>query len=249
MTVILAIGAFQALFFAIILLNRKPAFRANKILAIWLTIVCLHLVINYAEAIGYYRQLPHLIGVTSSFLLLYGPLLFLYVKDFAGKSRKYDLLHFGVFMIEKMKLEGWDVEDSVKGKGEMDNNQYSVEVLHYSGDNIYRLIYIDVNGRETRSEEMNFYSLLPPIRIDPGEKVDKWIYLSRETDYQIFNEEDELVMKGFDDDINVSSLPYGNFEIIIENEPFAFYRLKPDPIPRIRKKKKKGENKTTRQLP
>ena len=77
MTVILAIGAFQAIFFAIILLNRKPAFRANKILAIWLAIVCLHLVINYAEAIGYYRQAPQLIGVSSSFLLLYGPLLFL----------------------------------------------------------------------------------------------------------------------------------------------------------------------------
>ena len=147
----------------------------------------------------------------------------------------------GMFLIEKMKLEGWEMEDSVKGKGEMDNNQYSVEVRHYSGDNLFRLIYIDVNGRETLSEEMNFYSLLPPISIDPGEKVDNWISLSRETDYQIFNEEEELIMKGFGDEINVSSLPYGNFEIIIENEPFGFYRLKPEPIPRIRRKKNKEE--------
>ena len=58
MTIILAIGAFQAFFFAIILLNRKPAFRANKILVIWLAIVSIHLVINYAEATGYYRQFP-----------------------------------------------------------------------------------------------------------------------------------------------------------------------------------------------
>ena len=123
----------------------------------------------------------------------------------------------------------------------MDNNQYSVEVRHYSGDNLFRLIYIDVNGRETLSEEMYFYSLLPPISIDPGEKVDNWISLSRDTDYQIFNEEDELIMKGFGDEINVSSLPYGNFEIIIENEPFCFYRLKPEPIPRIRRKKNKEE--------
>ena len=104
MTVILAIGAFQAFFFTIILLNRKPAFRANKILAIWLAIVGLHLIINYAEATGYYRQAPQLIGVSSSFILLYGPLLFLYVNDFVGKSRKYDILHFVPFLVYNLSL-------------------------------------------------------------------------------------------------------------------------------------------------
>jgi hypothetical protein len=104
MTIILAIGAFQAFFFALILLNRKPAFRANKILAIWLTIVCIHLVINYAEAIGYYRQAPQLMGMSSSFILLYGPLLYLYVKDFVNKNHKYDLLHFLPFVIYNLSL-------------------------------------------------------------------------------------------------------------------------------------------------
>jgi len=104
MTVILAIGAFQAFFFAVILMNRKPAFRANRILAIWLAIVCLHLVINYAEAIGYYKQVPQLIGLSSSFMLLYGPFLFLYVKDFASKNRKYELWHFVPFLVYNLSL-------------------------------------------------------------------------------------------------------------------------------------------------
>jgi len=93
------------------------------------------------------------------------------------------------------------------------------------------------------SEEINFYSLLPLIKVAPNEKVEDYISLSRDTDYQIFDEHDKLVLKGFGGDIDVTSLPYGNFTLIIENEPLNFYRLEPEPIPRIRRKRKKNDEK------
>ena len=161
MTVILAIGAFQAIFFAIILLNRKPAFRVNKILAIWLAIVCLHLVINYAEAIGYYRQAPQLIGVSSSFLLLYGPLLFLYVKDFARKSRKYDLLHFAPFLIYNLSLVNFYLINDYDQKMELISDHHVLvvvfsvlkfcSIISYT---ILSLVVIQRSGRDIK----NYYS-------------------------------------------------------------------------------------------
>lgn len=150
----------------------------------------------------------------------------------------------GIFLIEKMKWEGWEVVDSIPGKGQMDNNQYSIGAWHYSGDNLYRLIYRSSNAGMVISEEINFYSLLPLIKVAPSEKVEDYISLSRDTDYQIFDEHDKLVLKGFGGDIDVTSLPYGNFTLIIENEPVNFYRLEPEPIPRIRRKRKKNDEKS-----
>lgn len=129
MTVILAIGAFQAFFFAIILLNRKPTFRANNILVIWLAIVCVHLIINYAEASGYYQQIPQLIGISSSFILLYGPFLYLYVRDFVDKNRKYDLLHFLPFLIYNLSLVNFYFISDYDQKMELIDDHHTLLVV------------------------------------------------------------------------------------------------------------------------
>ncbi len=169
MTVILAIGAFQAFFFAIILLNRKPAFRANRILAIWLAIVCLHLVINYAEAIGYYRQAPQLIGASSSFLLLYGPLLFLYVKDFASKNRKYDILHFVPFLIYNLSLVNFYLINDYDQKIELINNYHVLvvvlSVLKFSTFISYTILSLVLIQR-SQSDIKNYYS--DTLEVDLG---------------------------------------------------------------------------------
>ena len=161
MTVILAIGAFQAFFFAIILLNRKPAFRANKILVIWLTIVCIHLVINYAEAIGYYRQAPQLMGMSSSFLLLYGPLLYLYVKDFANKNRKYDLLHFLPFLIYNLALVNFYLISDYDQKMEIIKDHSVLVVvlsaLKFCGFIAYTILSLVLIQR-SQSDIKNYYS-------------------------------------------------------------------------------------------
>ena len=161
MTIILAIGAFQAFFFAIILLNRKPAFRANKILVIWLAIVSIHLVINYAEATGYYRQFPQLIGISSSFILLYGPLLYLYVKDFVDKNQKYDLLHFLPFLIYNLSLINFYLIGDYDQKMEMINDNRLIlvvlSVLKYGGFIAYTIISLALIQR-SQNNIKNYYS-------------------------------------------------------------------------------------------
>ncbi len=143
----------------------------------------------------------------------------------------------GYYIIEKDKWRGWEPADSIGAKGQIDNNQYSLETHHYSGDNQYRIIYHSLLGETSTSEEVVFYSLLPPITIYPTDKVIDFLSLSRPTDYEIYDEYDKLVMKGFAEDINVESLPYGEYSIIIENEPILIYKPKPEIIRRKRRRK------------
>lgn len=138
----------------------------------------------------------------------------------------------GVFELEKLKWVGWVKQIQIPGKGQSDNNQYSIEAFHYTGDNTYKLTYTNKDGEIFTSEEASFYSLLDPIVLFPGEKVYDWISLSRETDYEIYNDYDTLMIKGFGDEINVSNLDYGDFYIVLEDEPVRFTRPKPEIIPR-----------------
>ena len=149
----------------------------------------------------------------------------------------------GLFEIEKLKWVGWVKMKEIASKGQFDNNQYSIEASHYTGDNSYRLIYKNGKGQSFESEEVSFYSLLEPVIMYPGDKVYEWISLSRDTDWEIYNDYDSLQLKGFGSEINVNGLDYGDYYIILEDEPLKFTRPKPEIIPRKKRKKSKTDNK------
>jgi hypothetical protein len=144
----------------------------------------------------------------------------------------------GIYVLKMLKMDGWIPLFSVPGKGNLDNNQYSVGVDHYSGDNRYRLTYT-YDGQETLSEEFTFYSDLEPITYYPDGNVYNMISLSRATDYVVKNYAGEVVLKGVGQDINVEPLAYGEFTLILENREETFFRPEPELIDRPRKKRKK----------
>lgn len=146
----------------------------------------------------------------------------------------------GYFELEKVKWKGWQRIDSITGKEQIDNNQYSVEAKHYAGDNQYRIIFYENQGEVFKSEEVNFYSLIKPVTFFPIDKVIDLISLSRATDYEIYNETGDLILEGFGDYINVDHLDYDEYTIIIENEPAQIYKPKPEIIYKPRKKRKNG---------
>ena len=107
MEVILVIGAVQALFFAALLFNKKGKKLPDNILGIWLLISSIHLFINYLEVQGYYSQYPHLVGSTSSFVFLYGPLLYMYVDTTISKTPQLKSVywyHFIPFLLYNLAL-------------------------------------------------------------------------------------------------------------------------------------------------
>lgn len=149
----------------------------------------------------------------------------------------------GSYIVLKLKIDGWIPILNIKGKGNLDNNQYSVGIDHYSGDNRFKLKYI-FNDQETISEEFEFYSDLDPITYYPDGNVYNMISLSRVTDYVIKNYAGEVLLKGLGQDINVESLPYGELTLILESREEIIFRPEPEIFdePKKSKRKKKKSN-------
>jgi len=97
MEVILISGIFMSFFIVILLLTKKQKALTDKILAVWIAVIAIHLLGFYYNQIGYWEKYPHLIGVTAPVPLFHGPLLYLYsLYALKGQRRVRlaDYLHF-----------------------------------------------------------------------------------------------------------------------------------------------------------
>lgn len=102
MTFVLNIGVVLSFFLGILLYAKRNKTLNDNILAVWLTVIGIHLTSYFIYHLGYWETYPHLIGITAPFPLLYGPFLYLYVlysiKD-RSRLRKIDYLHFAPFLL------------------------------------------------------------------------------------------------------------------------------------------------------
>lgn len=97
MDAILISGIFMSFFIVLLLLNKKNKALSDRILAIWVTIIGIHLLSYYLYHNGYWEKHPHMTGITAPFPLLHGPLLFLYTLYSLRndpKIRFVDYFHF-----------------------------------------------------------------------------------------------------------------------------------------------------------
>ena len=97
MEVIFISGIFMSLFIVILLLTKKEKTLADKILAVWITVIAIHLLGFYYNQIGYWEKYPHLIGITAPVPMFHGPLLYLYclyALRCEQKIRHFDYIHF-----------------------------------------------------------------------------------------------------------------------------------------------------------
>jgi len=130
------------------------------------------------------------------------------------------------FELEKMFLDGWKPIEKIKAKGDIDNNQYSVGVVHYAGDNQFRIHYIS-NTSSIYSEIFEFYSAADPISFYPIDEVDEIISLSKATDFVIKDINGKVYKKGYALDIFVQNLKPGEYILVIENREETFFKPKP----------------------
>ncbi|MCK5207433.1 MAG: helix-turn-helix transcriptional regulator [Cyclobacteriaceae bacterium] len=101
MTTIITIGFIQAFFFTILALTKKNKEVTDYILAFLFLTLCYQLGVNYVMLSDYKYQFPHLIGTSGPLSLMYGPLLFFFIKNYISEKHifkpKY-LLHFLPFI-------------------------------------------------------------------------------------------------------------------------------------------------------
>lgn len=97
MEVIFISGIFMSLFIDLLLLTKKNKMMSDKILAVWIAVISVHLLGFYLYQAGYWEKYSHLIGTTAPIPLFHGPLLYLYIL-YALRSenrfRALDYLHF-----------------------------------------------------------------------------------------------------------------------------------------------------------
>lgn len=100
---IIIIGFIQAFFFAVLALTKKKKEVADYILASLFFILCYQLGVNYVMVTDYRESFPHLIGTAGPMSLLYGPLLFFFIKNFISEKHifkpKY-LFHLLPFILD-----------------------------------------------------------------------------------------------------------------------------------------------------
>lgn len=106
--------------------GKKNKTLPDKILAVWMFFIGLHMFSYYIYSLGYWQKYPHLIGITHPFPLIHGPLIFLYVVySLRGNQqfRRIDFLHFIPVVFAYLYMVPFFFFYSGEEKKLIDNNQ------------------------------------------------------------------------------------------------------------------------------
>jgi len=131
------------------------------------------------------------------------------------------------YELERLNLAGWEVLMKIEAKGDIDNNQYSIGVVHYAGQNEFRVHYVSKSS-SSYSEIFDFYSTADPISFYPIDEVDELISLSKATEFKIKDDDGNVYKKGYALDIFVQDLKPGEYILEIENREEVFFKPEPE---------------------
>lgn len=103
MITLIIIGFFQAAFFAVLALAKRKKEVADYLLATLFLLLCYHLGVNFIIVTNYREVYPHFIGTAQPISLLYGPLLFFFIRNYISKYHTFKpryLLHLAPFILD-----------------------------------------------------------------------------------------------------------------------------------------------------
>lgn len=129
----------------------------------------------------------------------------------------------GKFFAEKYQNGAWQTVQVLPARGKKSENTYAVGVRMHSGENKFRVKYLQQDGQVYYSREVRFASDKEPVSFSPTRVSDK-IYLSAPTDYIIINAEGRVLMKGFGKEILLAHLSSGLYYLRIENRKEKFFK-------------------------
>ena len=110
-------GGTLAFFFEFLLLSKKNKSLADKILAVWMLMLGLHLFLVYYSFAGLNLKYTFLLGIGNPFPFLHCPMLFLYTLALTGKINRFRfiyLIHFAPFFFFYFYYASFFTMDSVE---------------------------------------------------------------------------------------------------------------------------------------
>lgn len=131
-------------------------------------------------------------------------------------------LESGKFFIEKLQGGRWQPIGSQQAIGK-ENSRYQAAVEHHSGENKYRLKYLQEDGETFYSSVQTYEVASEPITFAPT-RVSDVIYLSRETDYEVTDAKGNQLLKGRGKEIKLGHLSSGLYYLNFDNRKEKFYK-------------------------
>jgi len=129
----------------------------------------------------------------------------------------------GIFYVEHYIQKKWVNIMEVQGKGSFESNQYIMKPDHHTGDNKYRIRYIQRDGKIFYSRVFVYFHDVEPVSFYPTLVTDK-ITLSIITDFEIHDSNDQEILKGRSKEIQLSNLKSGLYYLYIDNRKEKFVK-------------------------
>lgn len=132
-------------------------------------------------------------------------------------------LPYGKFFIEHYRNKKWGNIEIITGKGSFESNQYNVKPEHHTGDNKYRVKYVQSDGKIFFSRVFDYFNDVEPISFFPTLVLDK-ITLSRESYYSVIDSYGNQMTKGKGKEITLNNLKSGLYFLLVDNREEKFVK-------------------------
>ncbi|MBC7388511.1 MAG: hypothetical protein H7329_04810 [Opitutaceae bacterium] len=129
----------------------------------------------------------------------------------------------GKFFIEKSLHNSWVVIKDIESNGGLGVNHYSIEEIHHSGSNKYRIKFKEGIDHFQYSKVIEYHSRKKAILFSPKKATD-FIKFSDTTDFEIVNSEGNSLLKGRGISVNVSNLVSGVYFLNLDNRTEKFIK-------------------------
>jgi hypothetical protein len=120
-------------------------------------------------------------------------------------------------VIETFKWNRWVKVGEVDGKGGSGENNYSFTVHFHSGTNRFRIKKRNMNNQYVLSNTVDFPQPAYHIKVIKHTILSE-ISFNKETEYELYDQEGNLVKSGFGKTIDCIVLPRGDYFLNFDNE-------------------------------
>lgn len=113
----------------------------------------------------------------------------------------------GYYLVKYYLNREWVTVKKVEAKHELTEDNYSVKVITYPGQNKFKVVFVEGDGTEIESPEREVLVDGTPVKFYPGKVEDKISFSpSIKVNYKIVNIDGEVVKKGYGAFIDCSGL-------------------------------------------
>jgi len=127
----------------------------------------------------------------------------------------------GTFSVEQYRWKKWVLVNEIALQDSTKLNFYTVEIYPNTGQNLFRIKFLDDKGKTTYSKEIK-YDQPGKQLIITTEKIKDKIALSNTSMYEIIDENNRIVLQGTAKYIDISELKRGKYFINFDNKTETF---------------------------